>query len=56
MKRKKIKLLAGVMIIAMTGAVFVGCGNNSASNEGKVTITVSDQLQWTTNGKNSRKV
>ena len=41
MKRKKIKLLAGVMIIAMTGAVFVGCGNNSASNEGKVTITVS---------------
>ena len=41
MKRKKIKLLAGVMIIAMTGGVFVGCGNNSASNEGKVTITVS---------------
>ena len=41
MKRKKIKLLAGVMIIAMTGADFVGCGNNSASNEGKVTITVS---------------
>lgn len=38
MKRKKIKLLAGVMIIAITGAVFVGCGNNSASNEGKVTI------------------
>ena len=26
MKRKKIKLLAGVMIIAMTGAVFIGCG------------------------------
>lgn len=41
MKRKKIKLLAGVMIIAMTGGGFVGCGNNSASNEGKVTITVS---------------
>ena len=41
MKRKKIKLLAGVMIIAMTGAVFIGCGNNSASKEGKVTITVS---------------
>ena len=41
MKRKKIKLLAGVMIIAMIGGVFVGCGNNSASNEGKVTITVS---------------
>ena len=41
MKRKKIKLLAGAMIIAMTGAVFTGCGNNSASNEGKVTITVS---------------
>lgn len=41
MKRKKIKLLAGVMIIAMTGGGVVGCGNNSASNEGKVTITVS---------------
>ena len=41
MKRKKIKLLAGAMIIAMTGAVFTGCGNNSTSNDGTVTITVS---------------
>lgn len=41
MKRKKIKLLAGAMIIAMTGAVFTGCGNNSISNDGTVTITVS---------------
>ena len=41
MKIKKIKLLAGAMIIAMTGAVFTGCGNNSTSNDGTVTITVS---------------
>ena len=41
MKRKKIKLLAGAMIIAMIGAVFTGCGNNSTSNDGTVTITVS---------------
>ena len=41
MKRKKIKLLAGAMIIAMTGAFFTGCGNNSTSNDGTVTITVS---------------
>ena len=40
MKKKRNKLLAGVMIIAMTGG-FIGCGNNSASKEGKVTITVS---------------
>ena len=41
MKIKKIKLLAGAMIIAMIGAVFTGCGNNSTSNDGTVTITVS---------------
>ena len=41
MKRKNIKLLAGAMIIAMIGAVFTGCGNNSTSNDGTVTITVS---------------
>lgn len=41
MKRKKLKLLAGVMIIAMIGGGGIGCGNNSSSNEGKVTITVS---------------
>lgn len=41
MKRKKIKLLAGAMIIAMIGVVFTGCGNNSTSNDGTVTITVS---------------
>ena len=41
MKIKKIKLLAGAMIIAMIGAVFTGCGNNSTSNDGTVTITIS---------------
>ena len=39
MKRRKIKLLAGAIMIAITGAIFTGCGNSDSN--GEVAITVS---------------
>lgn len=41
MKSRKIKLVVGAMLVAITGALFTGCGNQTSGNDGSVTITVS---------------
>ncbi|MCQ2968878.1 MAG: phosphate ABC transporter substrate-binding protein [Clostridium sp.] len=41
MKRKKVKLLVGAMIIAIISVIFTGCGNNSSSSDATAKITVS---------------
>lgn len=45
MKSKKIKTIAGALLIAMTGAIFTGCGSSGAEDDtnsnGSTTISIS---------------
>jgi phosphate transport system substrate-binding protein len=44
MKKRTLKLLVNVLVIAMIGTIMVGCGNNSKNDSGSITIGGSSAL------------